>query len=269
VILSFLKVLLVAVSFAYLGLALMAVFLTPRMLYPVPPPGYDIGADTPLITMPDGTRIATMYLPAPDATKVVLYHHGNGEDLGSVRERLKGFQARGYAAFGYDYPGYGRSEGQPTEGSLIAAGETALEHLQSIWGWDPENIVHYGHSLGGGPAIALGERYPSAGVIVEGTFTSVFRVMTRVRLLPWDVFNNLGRVTRLQAPLLVVHGTEDATVPFRHGQRLAAAAPDAETLWVEGAHHVNVWEVAGEAFWDRLAHFTGHPSDASPHSTEN
>jgi abhydrolase domain-containing protein 17 len=262
VLLSLLKVLIVALGLAYLGLAAMALFLTPRLLFPVPPPGYVAGPDFPFLTLPDGTRIATAYLPAPRAPVVILYHHGNGEDLGHARGRLMQLRQRGYSVFAYDYPGYGRSEGRPSERSLLAAAEAAYHHLVEVEGWDPENIVHYGHSLGGGPALALAARHPSRAVIVEGTFTSVFRVLTHVRLLPWDLFDNLQAARQLPVPLLVLHGQSDLTVPPWHGTALAAAAPRGRLFPVPEAHHVNLWETAGASLWDEIASFIADSQDA-------
>lgn len=259
VLLSLLKILSVALLLAYLGLGLMALVLTPRMLYPIPPPGYTSAADAVWLHLPDGTRIATVSYPTPEASCLVLYHHGNAEDLGHLQPRLAALQAHGYAVFAYDYPGYGRSSGKPSERSILAAAEAAYAHVTGTLGWAPEQVIHYGHSLGGGPAFALGERHPSAGIIVEGTFTSVFRVLTKRRLLPWDHFDNLARAPRLQAPLLVLHGRLDRTVPFWHGEALAAAAPGARHLWVDDAHHVNLWDKADETLWKTFADFTNRP----------
>ncbi|MFP4281526.1 MAG: alpha/beta hydrolase [Verrucomicrobiota bacterium] len=260
--LTLLKILLAAGALGYLGLLLMALLLAPRILFPVPLPGYALEPPFETFTDARGRTLAALYCPLPDARRVVLYHHGNGEDLAFVRARLEAFRARGYAAFAYDYPGYGRSEGRPTEASLIEAGEAAFATLQERHGWAAEHILHYGHSLGGGVALEMGARHPSAGVVVEGTFRSVFRVVTHVSLLPWDLFRNERLVARQQAPLLILHGTEDRTVPFSHGEALLRAAPaGTRHLWVEGAHHVNLWDVADEQWWDTL--------DAFVRSSEN
>lgn len=250
---SLLKIALVAVTLAYLGFGLVAIILTPRLLFPVPPPSYEAKNVTCYLKLPDNTPIATNYHPIDGAQQIVIYHHGNGEDLGTLGERLEGFTSRGYATIGYDYPGYGRSGGKPSEASLIAAAEAVYRHVTGSLGWNAHAVVHYGHSLGGGPAIEMGMRHPSQAVVVEGTFTSVFRVMTRFNILPWDIFDNLKKVRHLQAPLLVIHGMEDTTVPFRHGSALFSTAVEADHLWVEGAHHANLWEVAGERFWNALA----------------
>lgn len=257
---SLLKVFAVALLLAYLGLLGMALWLAPRLLFPVPEPGYGANDESyAWLKLDGGNRIACRYFPNPEASRVILYHHGNAEDLAGVEPRLQALQAHGFAVFAYDYPGYGRSSGQPSERAILAAAEAARAQLVGPLGWEPAQVIHFGHSLGGGPAIAMGARHPSGGVVVEATFTGVFRVLTRVRLLPWELFDNLARVRRLQAPLLVLHGRQDSTVPFWHGEALAAAAPGSRHLWIDDAHHVNLWDVAGERFWKALDDFAHSP----------
>jgi fermentation-respiration switch protein FrsA (DUF1100 family) len=81
--------------------------------------------------------------------------------------------------------------------------------------------------------------------------------MTHVRLLPFDKFNNLGKLPRVTCPVLVIHGTADETIPFSHAQQLYAAAPGPKyRLWVEGAGHNDLLETAGEEYWKALHEFT-------------
>jgi hypothetical protein len=56
--------------------------------------------------------------------------------------------------------------------------------------------------------------------------------------------------------VLVIHGTADQTIPFSHGQKLFAAAPEPKyRLWVQGAEHNDLMETAGEAYWQALDRF--------------
>jgi len=77
--------------------------------------------------------------------------------------------------------------------------------------------------------------------------------MTQVRLMPFDRFVNLEKMPRLKCPVLVIQGTADEVIPFSHGQKLFAAAPEPKRrLWVEGAGHNNLLETAGETYWQAL-----------------
>lgn len=247
---------LAAVLFAYLGFIVLALMASPRLLFPVPPAGYSAD-DFPALELPSGQQIRISYLPLPSARTLILYHHGNGEDLASLQKRLHGFHEHGYAVFAYDYPGYGHSSGKPSERGVLDAAENVTRHLAEVHGWHPQDVVHYGHSLGGAPAIYMGMVTEARAVVVEGAFTGVTRLITRWRLLPWEPFNNLFRVRKLRVPLLVIHGTEDRTVPWWCGrQLLAQARAQTACLWVEGARHADLWEVAGPRFWKVLADFT-------------
>lgn len=258
-----LTILIAAGALAYLGLIILAIAVGPRLLFPIPAPSYPPSPDFPQIFLPNRTEIRTLYLPVQGADRLILYHHGNGEDLGTLRPRMEAFREHGYAAFSYDYPGYGHSTGRPTESSVLAAAEAAHRHLLDVHGWDPAVVVHYGHSLGGGPAIFMGTRAPACGVVVEGAFTGVSRLITRRRILPWETFNNLGRVRHLQSPLLVLHGTADSTVPWWCGRELLSHAPAGSGhLWIEGAHHADLWETAGERLWEALHDFTSRQKQA-------
>jgi fermentation-respiration switch protein FrsA (DUF1100 family) len=108
--------------------------------------------------------------------------------------------------------------------------------------------------MGGGPAVELAQRDSVGAIVLEGAFMSAFRVVTGIPILPCDRFRNLPKVPRVRCPVLVIHGIDDRTVPFRHGRRLLRAAQSGSAhLWVAGAGHNNVVEVAGEAYWEALA----------------
>lgn len=253
---NILKTLLIAGGLAYLGLLASAIWITPRALYPAPDISYEMGGPYEFLIGENGQRIAMTYAPLESASELVIFHHGNGEDLGTIQWRLEDFQSRGYAALSYDYPSYGHSDGTPNEAVLYQTAETILQHATKDLGWKPSQIIHYGYSLGSGPAFELGRRHPSRAIVIEGAFKSVFRLYTIVRLLPWEPFNNIAKVDQLQAPLLLIHGTEDPTTPFSHGKALAEAGSEGTRLVVaEGAHHTNVWEVLGDRFWDEFEDF--------------
>lgn len=252
-----LQILATCLILAYIGLAAIAYFLGPSILFPVPGAGYlpsDPGVS--MLETTDGRRFAVRYYPNPEASKVIFYHHGNGEDLGYIENKMDQLHRQGFAAFAYDYPGYGHSEGRPSEEGAIATAERAYHYLIDELGWPPKDVISYGMSLGGGPAVDLATRLPFGGLVLENAFTSVFRVVTRVRLLPWDFFDNLRKISNVRCPTLIMHATEDQTVPFHHGLALLKKAPDGTRhLWVKGANHVNLSDVAGTSYWTALNDF--------------
>lgn len=193
----------------------------------------------------------------------LLYSHGNGGNIGdrvSIARLL--VQELGVGVFLYDYRGYGRSAGAPTEAGLVqdalAARAALLGH-----GVAPEHIVYYGRSLGAAVTVDLALAHPPRGVVLESPFASV-RAMANA-ILPgvgylfrtrWDT---LGKIGRLTAPLLVLHSNADEVIPYAQGRAVFEAAPPPKTFFtIEGARHYDMhagWSgywAAWRAFLDGL-----------------
>lgn len=191
------------------------------------PPRTPYGTDLPgLVTMgPPESPVAGVWSPVPGATRAVLFSHGNAEDLRYVQSILSEFNRLGFSALAWDYPGYGRTPGKPTEKSVYAAAEMAFRHLVEERGFAPTNIVVCGYSIGSGPSCYLAEMHPDVGaLLLFAPFKSAVRVVTGIRILPIDPFPNLSRIRRTWCPVLVFHGTEDRVIPFFHGKDVAKAA---------------------------------------------
>ena len=209
------------------------------------------------IPLSDGTEIAVLHLPNPQARYTLWFFHGNAEDLGDLEPFLLSLRDRGYAVFAFDYPGYGLSGGKPSEPSLYAAARAARTYLREVLHVPADRTLIYGRSLGGGPAVQMATEERPAGLILQSTFVSVFRVVTRWRVLPFDQFENLKKIPDVKCPVLVMHGQGDEVIPFRHGEALFAAAPDPKrSLWVPGARHNDFLTVAGRRYWDALRDFS-------------
>jgi len=203
-----------------------------------------------------GHRIYVVHRVTPGARFTVLFSHGNAEDLGHLDSFLRAYQARGYSVLAWDYRGYGRSTGQPSEEAVNADLKVLYEHLTITRGVDPRTIIAHGRSLGGASAVELARRYPLGGVILESTFVSAFRVVTRVPLLPCDRFRNLAKLADVREPVLVIHGKKDGVVGFWHGRRLYDAVKGPRhRLWVARAGHNDLPEVAGETYWRAIDDF--------------
>ena len=241
----------------YTLLAVGAHFLTPSMLFPRPPVKYDLTADYIQLTAPDGVKLAARHWPNPAAKYTLLYLHGNYEDLGSIGEYMPHFLHAGYAVFALDYRGYGHSGGSPREANTCADVRLAYDYLRTKLGVPADRIVIFGYSLGGGPGVELALHQPVAGLVLQGAFTSAYRVMTRVSLFPGDVFVNIAKVPHLHCPVLYLHGMDDRTVPFWHGEALYAATTARKMkLFVAGGRHGGLAEFTGPLYWETLQQFT-------------
>jgi abhydrolase domain-containing protein 17 len=201
-------------------------------------------------------QISARYLTNPQAKYTLLYIHGNAEDLGDVQLMLDRLHGLGFSVFAYDYRGYGTSNGMPSEQNAYQDADAAYTYLTQQLKIPPKQIIVYGRSIGGGSATELVTRHATAGLILESTFTSAFRVILPFPLLPFDKFTNLDKLQKIHCPVLVMHGGIDRTIPIQHGQKLYEAASDPKiSLWVPDAGHGEVPAIAGKQYDEALLSF--------------
>jgi abhydrolase domain-containing protein 17 len=254
-----------SIAFIYGCVAVFVFFYADHLIFQPPPASYQDSQNILKLKTVDGDTISAIYLPNSAAKYTLLYVHGNGEDIGQILPVLLDLQHMGFAVFSYDYRGYGTSQGQPSERNAYRDIDAAYEYLTKTLNVKPQQLIVYGRSVGGGSAIDLATRQPVAGAIVESTFITAFRVLTRIPLFPFDKFTNLDKLDRINCPLLILHGTEDEVVPFAHGQQLFAAAKEPKQfVWVEGAGHNDLRDVAGDRYPQELQQFTATLGDRSP-----
>jgi pimeloyl-ACP methyl ester carboxylesterase len=193
-------------------------------------------------------------------SKVVLYLHGNGVNIGANVNQASRFHQLGCSVLLVDYRGYGKSDGAfPSERQIYADAEAMWQYLTEVRHIPPEQIVLYGHSMGGAIAIELALRHPeAAGLMVQSSFTSMYDMAQRTtifdRFLPLDRlltqrFDSLRKIPQLEMPLLLIHGQADQDVPADMSETLYDQAPEPKQLFlVPGADHNNVADVAGDRY---------------------
>lgn len=220
-----------------------------RIIFQPPQTDYRDTSTTLKLKSRDGVQISAVYLPNPQATHTILFSHGNAEDLGTLAPALEDTRTMGFSVFAYDYHGYGTSGGKANEKNAYEDHEAAYDYLTKVLGVPADRIIAHGRSLGGAMAIDLASRKPLAGLIVESSFLSAFRVVTGYPIFPFDKFRNIDRIRQVRCPVLIIHGREDEVIPFWHGARLfeLANAPKMN-LWVDAAGHNNLEPVAGNQY---------------------
>lgn len=261
--------LLLGVVVVWAVLSAVAFVYAERILFQPPPPSYT-GSQVAFSRVPVGgdDTLAVQHVPNPRARYTLLFSHGNAEDLGHIQPLIERLHAVGFGVLAYDYRGYGRSTGSlPTEKRAIEDAEAVYRHATETLGITPDRLIVHGRSLGGGPSLEVATRHPVAGVILESTFVSTYRVVTRIPLLPFDRFPNLARVRALDVPVLVIHGQRDRVIGISHGRALFRAAPEPKrALWLEGAGHNDVAMVGGERYLEALREFAdGLARGGAPH----
>ena len=209
------------------------------------------------LSLDDGSRLSAVFLANPKARFTIWHFHGNAEALADIMPRLEELREFGFNVFALEYPGYGTSPGRPTEARIYASLDVGLRYLQDERKITPAQLIVHGRSLGGGPAVEVARRKKVAGLILESTFTSAYRVVTRWPLLPGDKFKNLKKLSAVSSPVLVIHGRRDRTIPFHHGESLysAARAKVKQHLWVDHAGHNDLRRWAGDSYRSAIVEF--------------
>jgi fermentation-respiration switch protein FrsA (DUF1100 family) len=242
--------------FVYVALNLFAFFFAERLIFQPPLPTYQDSPEVLKLTTRNQQQISALHLPNPAATFTILYSHGNGSDLGTSRPVLETLRSIGFSVFAYDYQGYGTSQGVATEQNTYADIDAAYAYLTTTLKIPSDRIILYGFSVGSGPSIDLATRQPVAGLILEGAFTSTFRVVTYFPILLLDRFRNIDKIKSVQVPILVIHGTVDEVIPFHHGKSLYAAANQPKQfVEIAGAGHNNLSDVAAGEYKQALQDF--------------
>jgi abhydrolase domain-containing protein 17 len=245
-----------SVLFIYAFFAVYVFFRADSMIFMPQATSYQDDKDILKLQVSNTEKISARYLPNPQAKYTILYSHGNASDLGDMRPTLDRLHQWGFSVFAYDYRGYGTSDGSPSENNAYQDADTAYSYLTKELKIPPQQIIIYGQSLGGGAATELAAKHPVAGLILESTFTSAFRVVVPIPILPFDKFTNRDKLSRVRCPVLVLHGEADEVIPLQHGQRLYASAPEPkQSLWIPGAGHNDFMEVAGDRQQQALLEF--------------
>lgn len=192
----------------------------------------------------DGNFTNAWFMEVPNARGAVLFSHGNGGNISGWFEVADVFRDLGFSVLVYDYGGYGRSTGRPSEGRFYQDIRAAWKYLTEQKKIPPEKIVPVGRSIGGGPTVQLATEVTPGAIILESTFLSLPQVaqehlyMFPVKFLVRDRFENAKKIGRIHVPIMIVHSADDTLIPIRHARRLFELANQPKTfLQISGDHN--------------------------------
>lgn len=253
------------------ALAERLLFFPSRMPPVTPPVAADVQGVDAWLEAADGVRLHGWWFDAgPDALAIVHFH-GNADDVRSRVHVAEMFVPRGFSVLLAGYRGYGRSDGKPTEAGLYRDGAAALRFASEKAGGEGR-VILYGHSLGAAVATRVASENSVGALVIESAFTSladighaVYPFIPRVLLRRLrGRFDTRTAIADVSAPVLVIHGTADRTVPERMGREIYehATAPK-EWFPVPGAGHNDVAFTAGIDWIDRIATFALAASDGN------
>ena len=234
------KWLLIVAVLGYGGLlALMTVFQRALIYFPDPKrtPPAEAGlpqAEEISLTSSDGEKLVAWHVAPHDDKPVVIYFQGNAGASNLRAERFKWLTADGTGLLALSYRGFGGSSGKPSEAGLIRDAQAAYDFAAARYG--PKRIILFGELLGTGVAIALAAEREIAALILDAPYPTAADVgaaaypFVPVRWLIRDTYRSDRRIGRVKAPILVLHGEQDAIVPIGLGERLFALAPEPKRM---------------------------------------
>jgi fermentation-respiration switch protein FrsA (DUF1100 family) len=245
-----LKWLVILAAVGYLGGLVVLFFAQRTFIFPIPqtvrttPEAAGFAeAEEHFLTTADDEKVIVWHVPAKPGHAVVIHFPGNGDFLAGLAGRFRDIVADGTGLVALSYRGYAGSSGRPSEQGLLLDAAAAYAFTSARYGAD--RIVVWGFSLGSGVAVALAAEQPVGKLILEAPYTSIVDVasahfpLVPVRWLVRDRFRSDQRIARVKAPLLIMHGAGDATIPISFGERLFALAhePKQFVRFPEGGHN--------------------------------
>lgn len=212
-------------------------------------------------TTSDGTKLSGWFIPVEKNSDVILFCHGNAGNISHRLESIRIFHKLGYSIFIFDYRGYGRSAGSPSEKGTYLDVEAAWNYLVNDRKVQSEKIIVFGRSLGGAIAAWLAQNHQPRALIVESTFTSIKDIgaelypILPIKLLVRMDYNTMKYLQQVACPVLIIHSPDDEIVPFNHGRQLFTCAKKPKTFLVISGSHNEGFLSAGEHYVNGLRDF--------------
>lgn len=212
-------------------------------------------------TAEDDVKLHGWYIPRENAQGTILFCHGNAGNIGDRMGTLAKCHEFGFNVFIFDYRGFGRSEGRLSEKGTYRDAEAAWNYLIKTRGESAEKIILYGRSLGGAVASWLAKTVNPKLFIIEGSFTSVEAVgadaypFLPIRFLSRFHYPTEKNIQKIQCPILVLHSSDDETIPIKHGKALFDAAPEPKEFVELMGDHGNGFLVSGKVYDDGIRGF--------------
>ncbi len=209
----------------------------------------------------DKVKINGWFIPADKPAATLIFCHGNAGNIGDRVSGLKHLHDLGINIFIFDYRGFGKSEGEPSEEGTYRDALAAVDYLKTRKDVDPNKLICYGESLGGAVAVDLASRIKPAGLIVIDSFTSVYRAsqdiypFLPIRWLLRTKYDSLSKMKTIHCPVLIGHSPQDDIIPFHHGQDLYNAANSPKEFVTLKGSHEDALYIDNKKVLEQMKHF--------------
>ena len=214
------------------------------------------------VTAEDGVKLHGWFAPAESSKATLVISHGNAGNISHRYLLMRSLVRHKFNVLMYDYRGYGRSEGTPTEEGVYEDGRAFFDYALTLPEVNPQRVILWGTSLGGAVAVDVATQRPAAGLILESTFTSAKDVASilysflPVQFFLRSNFNSIEKIRALNIPTLIIHGEHDSIIPIGLGRKLFNAANEPKEFYeIPGADHNDTFFVGGEEYFNRIDRF--------------
>ncbi|WP_455211129.1 alpha/beta hydrolase [Kaarinaea lacus] len=209
----------------------------------------------------DQQQLHGWYIAATNENDVLLFFHGNAGNISHRLDSIRIFHQLGLSVFIFDYRGYGKSTGKPSEQGTYQDAQAAFNYLVQERKVDSGKLIYFGRSLGGAVASHLAVIHPPKALILESTFTSAPDMASRLfpvfpmRWLTRFSYSNIDNIQSIHCPVLIVHSPEDEIIPYDLGRKLYETAnPPKQLLQIHGGHNEG-FIVSGKIYTEGLKDF--------------
>ena len=243
------RILIIIVGVSVVFIALFYIFQSHYIYYPernlsTDPGRIGLQFESVYFKTADGVKLSGWFIPSDSARGVILFCHGNAGNISHRLESIEIFHRLKLDIFIFDYRGYGKSEGKPTEQGTYEDAEAAWRYLIEERQLAPIEIIIFGRSLGGAVASWLAHKHTPRALILESAFTSLRDIAATLypylpvrRLLRFE-YNTAEYLRSVNCPVLIIHSRQDELMPFNQGQQLFEVAREPKKfLEITGTHN--------------------------------
>jgi len=216
----------------------------------------------------DGALLYGWWIPR--GRFVMLFAHGNGGNISYCVDIAAKFFNEGFSVFLFDYRGYGKSKGRPTEKGTYKDAEGAVKYLHGKLGIPLSRIVPVGESMGAAVVVELCARYNFRAAVFISPAISFLQAMSH--LFPNHpltnkfsrIYDSSKKMSKIHFPVLIIHGDKDELVPFEQGKELFCLANPPKAFYrVRGASHNDVYEKGGKRLFGHIREFVHQAKSGS------
>ncbi|MBF0489756.1 MAG: alpha/beta hydrolase [Candidatus Omnitrophica bacterium] len=216
----------------------------PGKLIHTTPASVGLAYEDIFISTSDGVKINGWFVKsAVQPASTIIFAHGNAGTIGERILKVKFWHDMGCNILIFDYRGYGKSEGHPSEKGIYLDALAVYDYLQTRSDIDHARIIAYGASLGGAVVVDLATKRKLAALMVESSITSAADMARRLYpSLPAFFmsikFDSIGKIGKITVPKIFMHSREDHIVPFEMGRKLYEKAKEPKAfLEIYGGHY--------------------------------